>query len=76
MLAKLPPKYCDNYTEWLYITTIFKNLAKKELWDKWSKPSKNYNKENNFRIWNYNQGNININFLFTIPALCYMYKLL
>ena len=63
LIGKLDKKYCDNYTEWLMITTILKNLNKFDIWNEWSKKSDKYNQPNNFTIWNKNKGEININYL-------------
>jgi len=58
-LEKLDKKFVEDYTEWLKITTILKNLNKYEIWDEWSKKSvTKYNKEKNDENWN----NVNCEF--------------
>ena len=63
LLYKLPSIYYDNYNEWLYILTIFKNINKWAIFDKWSKQSKTYNVDKNIKLWNSNKGAIDINYL-------------
>jgi len=52
LLEGLPKQYLDEYKEWLKITATLKKIDKKQVWDDWSKQSKNYNKKNNNKIWN------------------------
>ena len=63
LLNKLPTTYLDDYNNWIYILTIFKNIDKWDILDKWSVQSKNYNYIKNVKLWNYNKGVIDINFL-------------
>ena len=63
MLNLLDKKYLKEYDNWLKITTIMKSLNKYELWNDWSKKSKNYNKQNNDKIWNGIKINFDENYL-------------
>ena len=63
ILDKLSKKYLDNYSDWLIVTTVMKNLNNYELWDKWSKQSNHYNSKSNNKIWGSNLGPIDINYL-------------
>ena len=63
MLSELPKTYLDNYSNWLLITTVMKNLDKYDIWKTWSKQSKNYNYKNNKALWLSNKGGIDINFI-------------
>jgi len=63
LLLKLPITYCDNYNEWLLVTTVCKNLDNLEIWDNYSKKSHKYNYENNMKIWDQNRGLINVNYI-------------
>ena len=51
MLNILPKEYLDDYSKWIIITNILKGQDKYELWDKWSKQSKQYNYRKNLSIW-------------------------
>ena len=63
ILAKLPEKYLDNYSDWLVATTVLKCHGKHQLWDEWCKQSPRYNQQKNADQWNYNKGFIDINYL-------------
>ena len=63
LLNKLPIEYANNYEKWLTITTVLKSLNNYNIWDKWSKQSKNYNINNNISQWNNNKGIIDVNYL-------------
>ncbi len=64
LLNKLDKSYLENYTKWLIVLTIFKNLDKFELFDNWCKKKpENYNYEQNLKMWIANKGLININYL-------------
>ena len=63
-LNKLDKSYLENYTKWLIVLTICKNLDRWEIFDAWCKKSpKNYNYDKNLKMWNANKGLININYL-------------
>lgn len=51
LLDLLPSDYLNSFNEWLKITFILWNMDKKEIWDKWSRKSKKYNKNKNNEIW-------------------------
>lgn len=64
LLSKLDKSYLENYSKWLIVLTIFKNLNKFEIFDNWCKKNPdNYNLEKNLKMWNANKGLININYL-------------
>ena len=63
ILSMLDDHYLDNYSDWLKVTTILKNLGKIKIWNWWSKHSNNYNKKQNLKIWNNANANIDINYL-------------
>jgi hypothetical protein len=63
ILAKLPAKYLDNYSDWLVITTILKCHDQHKLWSQWSRQSTHYNKAKNENQWSNNKGFIDINYL-------------
>jgi hypothetical protein len=64
LLEKLDKSYLENYTKWLIILTICKNINKWEIFDAWCKKCpKNYNYEKNLKMWNVNKGLINVNYL-------------
>lgn len=59
LLDELPSDYLTNYNYWLVITTICKNLNKKEIWDNWCQKvllikdkEVKYNKASNEDTWN------------------------
>ena len=51
-LYDLPTEYLDDTIEWKSITFILKKYGYRDIWDKWSKHSKYYNKDGNNKIWN------------------------
>ena len=63
VLKALPSKYLDNYIDWLKVTTILKRHDMKDLWEKWSKNSKIYNRNKNLNIWENIGANFDINLL-------------
>ena len=63
VLKALPSKYLDNYIDWLKVTTILKRHDMKDLWEKWSKTSKIYNRNKNLNIWENIGANFDINLL-------------
>lgn len=63
ILSELPITYLNNFDNWLKVLTVFKNLNKWDLFDKWSSKSKNYDKNKNISLWNNNEGIIDINYL-------------
>ena len=63
-LKALPSKYLDNYIDWLKVTTILKRHDLKDLWEKWSRSNKIYNRNKNLNMWE------NIGANFDINGLC------
>jgi hypothetical protein len=63
MLAKLPAKYLDNYSDWLVVTSVLKCHDQYGLWETWSKQSEHYNEAKNQQQWCYNKGFLDINYL-------------
>ncbi len=63
MLNKLEPKYYENYSHWLIITTILKTMNKRELWVEFSKKYKFFDAVNNDIEYNKHKGIIDINHL-------------
>ena len=57
ILSKLPNEYLNDFhikqdkSGWYITTTILKQLNKYDIWDEWSKTSKNYNQLENNKIW-------------------------
>jgi len=75
ILSKLEQKYLNNYSDWLKVLTVLKNLNKYDIFDNWSKLSKNYNKCENDYLWNYNLGILDINYLiFVLNKKNFNYK--
>lgn len=62
-LDMLPDKYLNNFSDWLKILAICKNLEQFDIFDEWSKNSDKYNKLNNLKLWKKNNGVFNINYL-------------
>lgn len=64
ILQNLPQTYCDNYYQWLVISTCLKSGNLYEIWDNWSKSSSYYNKEKNDEIWNnLDSSDFNLNYI-------------
>ena len=63
MLAKLPAKYLNNYSDWLVITSVLKCHDQHGLWQEWSKQSDHYDRAKNESHWQYNKGFLDINYL-------------
>lgn len=63
ILSKLDNSWYEEYDKWLLILTILKSLDKFEIFDNFSKKSKKYNYEVNLKLWNANNGCIDINYL-------------
>lgn len=63
ILNKLDASWYNTYEKWLIVLTVLKNLNKFEIFDNFSKKSEKYNYENNLKLWNYNTGCIDINYL-------------
>lgn len=63
ILNKLDDSYFNNYDKWLIVLTVLKNLNKFDIFNSFSKKSNKYNYENNVKLWNYNKGFIDINYL-------------
>lgn len=51
IVAKLPSQLWCDYSEWLKITTAFKALNRKDVWDIECKKHPSYDKANNYKIW-------------------------
>lgn len=66
IISLLGPNYYNNYSEWLKIATIYKNLNKYDICDEWSKQSKKYDKiKNDERLKSLNC-QIDINYIVNI----------
>ena len=64
LLNKLDKTYLEDFTKWLIVLTICRNLDKWEIFDVWCKKyPKNYDHNKNLKMWNANKGLININYL-------------
>jgi len=69
MLDKLPRKYYVNYSDWLIVTTILKNMGKLKLWDDFSrkilktKSKISYSYDRNKYVYDNVTGDIDINYL-------------
>lgn len=64
LLNKLDKTYLEDYTKWLIILTICKNLNKWDIFDVWCKKCPtNYDYNKNLKMWNANKGLINVNYL-------------
>jgi len=64
ILNKLDKSYLTDYTKWLIVLTILKNLDKFDIFDNWCiKNPDNYDSQQNLKMWNANKGLININYL-------------
>ena len=64
LLNKLDKTYLSDYTKWLIVLTILKNLDKWNIFDTWCKKHPdNYDYEQNLKMWNCNKGLIDINYL-------------
>jgi len=63
ILAMLPEKFLNNYSDWLLATTVLKFHGQRDIWEEWSKQSPSYNKTKNDEQWNYNKGFLDINYL-------------
>ena len=69
ILHSLHETYNDNYSKWLLILTVCKNISLNtfdtyKIFDEYSQQNKTkYTKENNLNIWNKNLGHIDVNYL-------------
>ena len=63
LLSKLSDKYLNNYSDWLLITTILKSLDKFDIWVNWCQDGKKFDYYNNLKLWDSNEGGIDINYL-------------
>jgi hypothetical protein len=63
VFKKLPQKYWDNFDDWLKVLTVSKNLNMWDLFDKYSKKGKGYDKEKNRIAWYKNSGIFDLNYL-------------
>ena len=63
VLNKLPNEYLNDFNKWIYVLSALKNLNKYEIFDDWSKQSKNYNSKNNLKLWSSNNGKIDIGYI-------------
>ena len=52
VINKLPIEYFQEYSLWLKMTSYCKMYDLKALWEEKSKNEKNYNKDNNEKLWN------------------------
>lgn len=52
LVSNLPLNYVNDYSYWLEITYIFKKWDFGKVWNRWSKYSPKYNKEENIKIYN------------------------
>lgn len=65
----LDNSYADNFQKWFLVLTVLKSLQSDKLntfkiFDEFSKKCKaKYDKNNNLKIWNYNKGQIDVNYL-------------
>ena len=66
IIYQLPSNYYNNYSDWLILLTVLKNLNKFDIFDEFSKKGENYNYNNNIALWNANEGKIDINYLLFI----------
>jgi hypothetical protein len=74
ILDMLPTEYCDNYLKWLTVTNVLKGLNKPDIWDKFSRKSKRYDKMKNLHIWNSLHNFLDINYLISIINSSYSAK--
>jgi hypothetical protein len=51
LLNALPKKYRDNYSDWITISTCLKSENLKDIWDQWSRDGFGYDMDNNNKIW-------------------------
>ena len=63
ILKKIPIEYLNDYSKWNIVLSAFKKLNKFKIFDDWSKQSNNYNYNNNLKIWDNNNGKIDIGYI-------------
>jgi len=64
LLNKLDKTFLENYSKWLIVLTICKNLDKWDIFDAWCKKcTENYDYNKNLKMWIANKGLINVNYL-------------
>jgi hypothetical protein len=63
ILNKLDSSWYIAFDKWLIVLTVLKNLNKYDIFEIFSKKGKNYDYETNLKLWNYNTGCIDINYL-------------
>jgi hypothetical protein len=64
LLNKLDKSYLEDYTKWLIVLTVCRDLDKWAIFDAWCKKClKNYDYDKNLKMWNANKGLINVNYL-------------
>jgi len=61
IINKLPKELWTDFNEWFKLTTAFKALNRKDVWDAECKKHKGYNKYKNDKIWNGITGHNNLN---------------
>lgn len=61
VVKKLPERLWTDFTDWFKLTTAFKALDRKDVWDRECKKHKGYNKYKNDKIWNAITGHNNLN---------------
>lgn len=63
LLNKLDDKYLNNFSDWVQILIIFKNLDRFEIFDNWSKKSTKYDYNKNLSIYNNTIGVLDLGYL-------------
>lgn len=63
ILNLLPETYLNDFNHWKFVLSAMKRLNKYKIFDQWSSNSPQYNEENNIKLWNANNGCIDINYL-------------
>lgn len=61
VIKKLPETVWSDFTEWFKLTTAFKALNRKDIWDRECKKHQGYNKYKNEKVWNGITGHNNLN---------------
>ncbi len=61
VIKKLPETVWSDFTEWFKLTTAFKALNRKDIWDRECKRHPGYNKYKNEKVWNGITGHNNLN---------------
>ena len=75
LLNKLPNNFVDVYSDWLIITTILKNMDKREIWEEWSKQSQKYDETGNNRVWAWEGfASMDVNYITSVLKLPRIHK--